>query len=528
MSLLLPMFVCCALGFGLSFLAIQRVLSAWANRQDSPAARDFHHTHKQPVPRLGGLGLAAGFVGVEALILFLYPSDLSSTHKPAGLIGGVLGMFLLGVWDDIRPIGARKKLLGQVLISVGVYLSGIGITHFRIPYVGAEVDLGYWGCLVTVLWLVGMTNLVNLIDGADGLAGGICLMLMALLTYVSHQLHELSFLAAGMAGALLAFLRFNFPPARIYMGDGGAYMLGFLIGMMTILSSHKGTVAAALISPLFVLALPIVDTALAIIRRGMQGLPIFRPDRKHIHHRLMAMGVPSRKVVLGTYLFTLVFLVLGFLAFFSRGQLAPILFGVGLLVILACAGQLSFSREWFSVGRVLGNSLEVRQDIQYALCLAKWLELEATRAETVESLFDDFTFMLRKMGFCQARLTLHGCERSWQAADCPVPSRILRPEFHETRVGALELGAHVQPDNPGTRFPVPAPSIPSLNVGSERVFEILAELAAEAWFKSARKWEQAHRRPLRFNTQPQPASGPSVTSHSELGAEAASRKQLAT
>jgi UDP-GlcNAc:undecaprenyl-phosphate GlcNAc-1-phosphate transferase len=148
-----------------------------------------------------------------------------------------------------------------------------------IPFSATIIDLGNWGILITVLWLVGMTNLINLIDGADGLAGGICLMLMVLLAYVGHESGSFELLVSGMAGALLAFLWFNFPPARIYLGDGGAYFLGFQIGLLAILSSHKGTVLAALVAPLFVLALPIIDTALAILRRGLRGLPIFRPDR---------------------------------------------------------------------------------------------------------------------------------------------------------------------------------------------------------------------------------------------------------
>src|SRR5207247_916357 len=140
--------------------------------------------------------------------------------------------------------------------------------------------------------------------------------------------------ASGMVGALVGFLWFNFPPARVYMGDGGAYFLGFQIGLFAIISSHKGTVFAALVAPLFVLALPIADTALAILRRGLQGLPIFRPDRRHIHHRLIKKGLSRRKVVLSFYAVTLAFMVLGLMAFWSRGQLVPTLLGVAALILL--------------------------------------------------------------------------------------------------------------------------------------------------------------------------------------------------
>ena len=187
-----------------------------------------------------------------------------------------------------------------------------------------------------------MTNLINLIDGVDGLAGGICLMLMGLLAYVGHDSGSFECLASGMAGALLGFLWFNFPPARIYLGDSGAYFLGFQIGLFAILNSHKGTVFAALVAPLFVLALPILDTALAILRRGLRGLPIFRPDRRHLHHHLLDMGLSRRKVVLYFYAVTLVFLAMGFAAYWSRGHLIPVLLGVGTLILLLCAGRLQF------------------------------------------------------------------------------------------------------------------------------------------------------------------------------------------
>src|SRR5262249_36561786 len=130
-------------------------------------------------------------------------------------------MFGLGFWDDLRPLGARRKLLGQILIASIVCCFGIGIQSFKIPFTGTVIDLGGWGILLTIAWLVGMTNLINLIDGVDGLAGGICLMLMALLAYVGHKSGTFELLTTGMAGALLGFLWFNFPPARIYMGDGG-------------------------------------------------------------------------------------------------------------------------------------------------------------------------------------------------------------------------------------------------------------------------------------------------------------------
>ena len=201
------------------------------------------------------------------------------------------------------------------------------------------------------------------------------------------------------------------------MGDGGAYFLGFLVGCLTISSSEKGTVFAALIAPLFVLALPILDTTLAILRRGFQGLPLFRADRGHIHHRLLETGMPRRQVVLGIYAFTAIFLALGFTAFWWHGEHLAILLGLGMLIMLLAAGQLNFSREWFAVGRILGNSMNMRAEIQYALAQTRWLVMEGARCESLAALCEDAVFIARKLGFDTVRIRLEDQERTW-----PVPA----------------------------------------------------------------------------------------------------------
>jgi UDP-GlcNAc:undecaprenyl-phosphate GlcNAc-1-phosphate transferase len=362
--------------------------------------------------------------------------------------------------------------------------------------------LGNWGVLITVLWLVGMTNLINLIDGVDGLAGGICLMLMGLLAYVGHQSGGFELLVSGMAGALLGFLWYNFPPARIFLGDGGAYFLGFQIGLFAILSSHKGTVFAALVAPLFVLALPIVDTALAILRRGLRGLPIFRPDRRHLHHHLLEMGMSRRKVVLYFYGVTLVFLAMGFAAFWSRGHWVPVLLGVGTLMLLLCAGKLHFSRHWFAVGRVVGDSLEMRQEIHYALILMRWLALEGGRRSSTEELWADLVFATQRLGFTFVKLTLADGERVWEQPQRCEPSRSVAQVLQGGRFGTLELKA---PDCAMEADPAQRPQecekvfCPCVSDG--RVFEIVCELLAEGWVKAAGRLSGGDQAPLRFDTK---------------------------
>lgn len=468
---------------------------------------DLHHTHQTRVPRIGGLLLVAAFLAVELFIQLVIPVERERTPGRTAALVCSLAMFGLGFWDDISPLGAKKKLLGQILIAAAVVLSGIGIQQFTVPFSGERISLGPWGVVFTIVWLVALTNLINLIDGADGLAGGICLMLMLLIAFVGHQNGNFELLASGMAGALLGFLWYNFPPARIYLGDGGAYFLGFQIGLFSIINSHKGTVFAALVAPLFVLALPILDTSLAILRRGLRGLPIFRPDRRHIHHRLITMGASRRRVVLSIYAVTLVFLVMGLLAYWSRGNLVPVLLGAAVVLLLLLAGNLKFSREWFSVGRVLGNSIGMRGQVRYALSLAQWLELEGERQASIDGLFTDLCFAARKLGF--ASLTTVGPHTlTWRDPAQMGQGRREASFRVRTSNGAyLELSALVCPIAESLSCRA-AFNNACAGLCDERRLEISSELLAEGWANGLARLEKNLR--SRSLAHPVPYERPAV------------------
>lgn len=475
----------------------------WFRRlADRPS--EAHHTHKTPVSRLGGIALAGSLVAVVLLFSFLLGPDFFLKDERWLIIPCSLAMFALGLWDDLRAMGARRKLLGQIFIASIAYFCGVGIAHFRLPFIDQIIDLGLWSWPVTVFWLVAMTNLINLIDGVDGLAGGISLMLMILLVYVSMQAGSVPIIAAGMLGSLLGFLRFNFPPARIYMGDGGAYFLGFLIGCMTIVTSQKGTIFAALVAPLFVLALPIIDTSLAILRRGFRGLPLFRPDRKHIHHRLLASGHSRRTVVLGLYAFTAFFLLLGFASFCWHGQYIPLFIGVGAVTIIVAAGKFDFSREWLSLGRVLGNSMETRAEIHYAISLTQWLALEGTRAPTIEELAEDVVFIARKLGFESVRIRLDNEERSWPLMDSTDGGHSYRHELPGDHASYIELniGCH------DSKKTADAKACQKCKCTSD----ISADLLAEGWAKAIGDWKKCRQLPARFDVglRSSPAVEPSL------------------
>lgn len=497
-------------GSGVSVAAIVLILRARSRMGLPHRAAEFHHGTGGK-SRLGGVALATAFVSVVLLyktlnILAPEPSGPYPCRKMAAV---ALAMFGLGLWDDLSPLGAKRKFIGQVFIATVACWLGIEINQFQIPFAGRIIDLGFWAWPVTVLWLVAMTNLINLIDGVDGLAGGISLMLMLLLTYVGAGVGAMSFFGAGMAGALLGFLWFNFPPARIYMGDGGAYFLGFLMGCMTIVSSQKGTIFAALIAPLFVLALPILDTSLAILRRGAQGLPLFRPDRGHIHHRLLQTGFSRRKVVVWIYGFTAAFLVLGFVAFWLHGQHLAELFGAGMVIILLAAGQMNFSREWFSVGHALGNSLTLRAEIQYTLTHTRWLVLEADRGNSLETLCEDMVFIARKLGFNSVSVQLEDGGKTWHL----FPS----DKDHECRFRHSlpgHAGCHLElvvpcPGADASQTCRSAPSeLGACAAGCPKSYRITGELLAEGWAKAVAAWKKQNQRP--------PCFAPAQTSAAEL------------
>ncbi len=497
-------------GAGVGVAVIALILRLGRRMHSPRRAGELHHAGGVQKSRLGGVALVAAFISVVLLFNLLNGVHFHLASQHWAIVAASLAMFGLGLWDDLVILGARRKLVGQLIIATAACWMGIAINKFQIPFTGHVIDLGFWSWPVTVFWLVALTNLINLIDGVDGLAGGISLMLMILLVYVGGGSGDLSFIAAGMAGALLGFLWFNFPPARIYMGDGGAYFLGFLIGCKTIAGSQKGAVFAALTAPLFVMALPILDTTLAVLRRGVRGLPIFRADRGHIHHRLLENGFSRRQVVLATYAFTAIFLALGFVAFWWHGEHLAILLGFGLLVTLLAAGRLNFSREWFAVGRVLGDSMNMRAEIQYALAQTRWLAMEGARDRDVAGLCDDAVFIARKLGFDTVRIRLEDGERTWQitparAGHC----RLFRHPLPGHRYCFIELGV-LQPVAGADAAKSGASRQTNRNGKSPaavaKEFNILGELLAESWARAIAAWEKQNQLPVRFDGLAAPAS----------------------
>jgi len=474
----------------------------------------FHQTHDHPISRLGGLALAISFLILGVATYWFAGEDDARSDLRLVIMGGALAMFAVGFWDDLQPLGAKKKLLAQVVIAVAVNYLGLSIEQVSIPFAHASLPLGSFSVVATVVWLVSLTNLINLIDGLDGLATGISLMLMSLLVYVGYSTNSFPLLAVGVTGSLLGFLIFNFPPAKIHLGDGGAYFLGFLIGELTIASSHKGAVVAALIAPLFVLALPILDVTLTILRRGLRGLPLFRADRNHLHHRLLEFGLSRRRAVLGMYGFTMLFLLLGLVAFRSRVQLLPIFQGLGMLVLLLAMGRMNFSQQWFNFGDALRHSLRMREDVAYAMTLTRWLNLEGRRVDSTEEFWKLLQFAAERLGFCQMRVQLEDGERTWKKNDSVlVDDQLARFDFRAAGAGIIEFQAG-KPDGGVGWQPSAAGSgdyRPGTRLDDERTFLVISELLAESWHKASLQKCERTGAALRFSpASPPPPGAPST------------------
>lgn len=346
------------------------------------------------IPRLGGMPIMLALA--LALILILAKQSASSSDWFPILVGSVL-MYTIGLCDDIKPIGAKKKLVGQVTTAVLVYNLGLGIEKID------HVELGVWSGPVTIFWLIAIPNIVNLIDGFDGLAGGLGLFMALTLGIVGYGSNHiaLTWFAFTLAGSLLGFLVYNFPPAKIYLGDGGAYLIGFVIASLSISTAHKGSVAAALVVTIVGLGLPILDTSFAMLRRAFQGFPIFRADDDHFHHRLERLGFSKERILLGLYSICAVLSVIGLMVRWNQNSYIPIVVGVGVLFLLAFAVVRHFHRvkTWDDVHRKVKRVLSRRAEIRYALLQAKVLEVEIERCESEEEFWAVFNDTMRRIGF---------------------------------------------------------------------------------------------------------------------------------
>ncbi len=283
---------------------------------------DDRRVHKVATPDVGGIAMFVGFIVAFAAsrLMDVFDPLYANFSEPRGVLFAATAIFLIGFIDDIREISAPAKVMGTIAAGAILVYYGVQMYNFRVPFVGVLVLSSDWAQLVTVLWLLGMTNAINLIDGLDGLAAGIVAIGAGAFFLYSQHLAEIpgmitqpnigSLVAILAVGICLGFLPYNFNPARIFMGDGGALLLGLLMAVSTSVVGGRADpndqrfvgqtyfFIAPLLIPLIILGVPILDTLFAIIRRTARRQGVASADKGHLHHRLMEMGHGQRRSVL--------------------------------------------------------------------------------------------------------------------------------------------------------------------------------------------------------------------------------------
>ena len=387
--------------------------------------------HSARIPRLGGIAIVAGFYA-PLLALILYPTGLGSVFYADGsrafafLFGG-LAIAGLGIFDDIFGCGAVEKFFVQIAVALYLWFAGFRIEDVHLVG-GTVLQLGPFGVVLTVAWIVGVINAMNLIDGLDGLAAGIALVGATTNFFVALPGQPLMGLwMAALAGSLLAFLRFNFNPATIFMGDGGSLFIGYVLAVSAIRTNQKSSAAVSLLVPIVALALPIADTLLAMLRRGLRGRPMFSGDKEHIHHRLLAVGLSHREVVLLLYA---VAITLGGLSI-AIATYAPQV-GLTALVILAASAFLGLWGIGFFRIEATAGVLALRHRNLELRGAVKDISMRLRQAKSIDDVVESIQGLAPALHASSVRLDLTGTlgiHRNGHAANSEPPLTPLADKF---------------------------------------------------------------------------------------------------
>ncbi|MFY9558913.1 MAG: MraY family glycosyltransferase [Terriglobales bacterium] len=341
--------------------------------------KDGRHVHEAALPRLGGVAIFLAFslslilwLGLALLyprlLEGLAPATLLRIYIPACLI------FCLGIYDDLRGAGPYLKFSVQAIAATMLFLGGMRILDLPVLF-GAHTFPWFVGWPLTVLWVVAITNAFNLIDGLDGLAAGSALfstLVFFVVALVSHSWLG-ALMSVALAGAILGFLRFNFNPATIFLGDSGSLFIGFLLSALALAGAQKAPTLVAVAIPVVSFGLPILETALSILRRLISGRPIFTADREHIHHKLLQRGLSHRQVVIVLYAVSAVFAMLSLFLLWPTGSTLGLVLAVVGTGIWLGVQHLNYL-EFGELRRVAQRTIEQRQIVINNLSVRRAVE----------------------------------------------------------------------------------------------------------------------------------------------------------
>lgn len=350
----------------LSFILTRYVRGLATARGWVQAPISERHLHEAPLPRLGGVAIFGAFVislGAAVVVASFRPELAfgSSLRVLTTILVPACLVFLLGLYDDIRSVGPYAKFTVQTIAAAMLWLGGLRIVHLPVLF-GFREFPWYVGLAITVLWVLGITNAFNLIDGLDGLAAGSALF-STLVVFVVALLSHASLVALttiALSGAVLGFLRFNFNPATIFLGDSGSLVIGFLLSALALEGAQKAPTIIAVAIPVVSFGLPILETSISVLRRLISGRPVFTADREHIHHKLLQLGLSHRQVVIVLYAVSALFALLSlFLLWPTGSSLGLVLAVVGTGVWLGVQ-HLGYP-EFGEIRRVAQRTLDQRQ-----------------------------------------------------------------------------------------------------------------------------------------------------------------------
>ncbi len=407
-----------AFSLALSVVATREVRDLATRRGWVYAPQDGRHVHQAPLPRLGGVAIFLAFsvsLGTWLALSFLFPhlvaglapATLLRIYVPACLI------FCLGIYDDLRGASPYLKFAVQAIAAVMLFAGGMRILDLPLIF-GAHSLPWFVGLPLTVLWVVAVTNAFNLIDGLDGLAAGSALFSTMVFFIVSLVTQSWlgSLISVTLAGAILGFLRFNFNPATIFLGDSGSLFIGFMLSALALAGAQKAPTFVAVAIPVVSFGLPILETLLSILRRLIGGRPIFTADREHIHHKLLQMGFSHRQVVIVLYAVSGIFAMLSLFLLWPTGStlgLVLAVVGTGIWMGVQHLNYLEFgelrrvAQRTMDQRQIVINNLSVRRAIEELKLAGNFDQLRSILVAAFESNdFDAFELQLNPLHLDQA------------------------------------------------------------------------------------------------------------------------------
>lgn len=350
----------------LSFLLTRSIRNLANARGWVYAPPSSRHIHKDLIPRLGGIAIFVAF-SVFALVLAFVPDlfgadSLLQRRTVLVILGPAALVFLLGLYDDFRPVKPHVKFAVQAVAGALLYLGGFGV--FRLPLLFGEHEFGWIALPLTIVWVLWITNAFNLLDGVDGLASGSALfstMTVFVVSLIGNNF-LVSSLTLVLAGSILGFLRFNFNPATIFLGDCGSLFIGFMLSALALAGAGKTPTIVAVAIPVISFGLPVLETLLSVMRRFLSGQPLFAADSQHIHHRLLERGFSQRQVVFILYVVSAGCGLLSLFLLYPSGPMVGIVLfviGTGIWVGVQHLGY----HEFVELGRVALRTMEQKKII---------------------------------------------------------------------------------------------------------------------------------------------------------------------